>query len=125
MVNLLLRLPEKKLLYKYKYSADFLEESWSLGKTLNDILTTNQPRMQMTDQRITTLKAIFTDMKATNPKDRICTETAYDRILAIPLEPSPALRFVNTGQTVVPAHQRVGSRQIGPIMKLLGNYKII
>lgn len=84
--------PEKARLAKYKYDADFREEAWSVGKTLDKILATNRGEINSSDERMGTLRQIIRDMTRYDIGERICTQTAWERAAGIPSESGVGLQ---------------------------------
>lgn len=76
---------ERRELRKYNYDADFREESWAVGKTILDIIASNERKgtILSSDSALNQIRAIAGKMTTTGIGERICTEIAYQEALKV------------------------------------------
>lgn len=74
---------QKIALRKYRYDADFREESWSVGKTIAKILSLNEEFVDFESTKFRKLRRIVDDLTANEIRNRICLQEAFELASAL------------------------------------------
>lgn len=66
-------------LKEYEFDADFREEAWAVGVSMNEILKVNENWLDLTDLKMKKLQEIIELLSERDIRLRICTEKAFNR----------------------------------------------